>query len=82
MSIEYLITSLLVGALAGWLCGLLLKGSGFGAVGNIIVGVIGAFLGNFCFGLLGIYATSFLGHLIFAVVGAFIFIWLLRFIKK
>ncbi len=82
MSLQYLITLLLLGALAGWICGLIVKGAGFGVAGNIIVGIIGAFIGDFCFGLLGIGATSLLGHLIFAVVGALLFVWLLGFIKR
>ena len=82
MALQSFVTFILLGALAGWLCGLLTKGSGFGALGNIIVGIVGAFLGNFCFGLLGIGATGLLGHLIFAVLGALLFVWLLNFIKR
>jgi uncharacterized membrane protein YeaQ/YmgE (transglycosylase-associated protein family) len=50
--------------------------------GNLIVGIIGAFLGGFCFPLLGIAAYGFLGRLIFAVLGAFLFSWLLGFIRR
>jgi uncharacterized membrane protein YeaQ/YmgE (transglycosylase-associated protein family) len=82
MSIANLVIFLLIGALAGWLAGVISKGSGFGACGNIIVGIVGAFLGSFCFGLLGIVAYGFLGRLIFAVLGALLFVWLLSFIKK
>ena len=82
MSLSYFITFLLIGALAGWICGLIVKGRGFGALGNIIVGIIGAFLGNFCFALLGIMAIGLLGRLIFAVAGALLFTWLLRLIKR
>jgi uncharacterized membrane protein YeaQ/YmgE (transglycosylase-associated protein family) len=82
MSLANLIVFLLIGALAGWLAGLISKGSGFGAVGNIIVGIVGAFLGSFCFGLLGIVAYGFLGRLVFAVLGALLFVWLLSFVKK
>lgn len=82
MTFQGFLTFLLVGALAGWLSGLIAKGRGFGLAGNVIVGVIGAFLGGFAFGLLGISAHGFLGQLIFAVVGALVFVWLLRFIKR
>ncbi len=82
MTIQGFFTFLLIGALAGWLSGLIAKGRGFGLAGNIIVGVIGAFLGGFCFGLLGISAHGFLGQLIFAVLGALAFVWLLRYIKN
>lgn len=82
MTIQGFLTFLLIGALAGWLSGLIAKGRGFGLAGNIIVGVIGAFLGGFGFGLLGISAHGFLGQLIFAVIGALVFAWLLRYIKQ
>lgn len=82
MSLEYFLTFLLVGALAGWISGLIARGGGFGVVGNIIVGVIGAFLGNFCFGLLGMAATNILGRLIFAVIGSLVFVWLLKFVRR
>jgi uncharacterized membrane protein YeaQ/YmgE (transglycosylase-associated protein family) len=82
MHLRALVLTLLFGALAGWISGLITKGRGFGVVGNVVVGIIGAFLGTFCFGLLGIAATNVIGQLIFAVLGALLFIWLLRFIKK
>lgn len=82
MDFRQFIVFLIVGGLAGWISGLITKGSGFGILGNIIVGIIGAFLGGFLFRLVGISANLFIGQLIFAVVGALIFVWLLRFIKK
>jgi uncharacterized membrane protein YeaQ/YmgE (transglycosylase-associated protein family) len=82
MRLQDFLVFLLVGALAGWLSGLITKGSGFGLAGNIIVGIIGAFLGNLLFGLVGIAAYGLLGHIIFAVAGALLFVYLLRFIKK
>jgi uncharacterized membrane protein YeaQ/YmgE (transglycosylase-associated protein family) len=77
-----LIVFLIIGAVAGWIAGIISKGSGFGPAGNIIVGIVGAFLGGLCFGLLGIAAYSVVGRLIFAVLGALLFLWLLRFIRK
>jgi uncharacterized membrane protein YeaQ/YmgE (transglycosylase-associated protein family) len=82
MTLTGLVFFLLIGALAGWIAGLITKGSGFGVVGNILVGIVGAFLGGFCFRLLGIAAFGFLGQLIFAVLGALLFLWLLTFIRK
>jgi uncharacterized membrane protein YeaQ/YmgE (transglycosylase-associated protein family) len=82
MTLQEFLVFLLVGALAGWLSGLITKGSGFGLAGNVIVGIIGAFLGNLLFGLVGIAAYGLLGHIIFAVAGALLFVYLLRFIKK
>ena len=82
MDLRSFLTFLILGALAGWISGLISKGTGFGLLGNMIVGIIGAFLGGFVFGLLGLSAHNFLGQLICAVLGALLFLWLLRFIKK
>lgn len=73
---------LLIGLCAGWLAGQLVKGGGFGIVGDMIVGVIGALLGGFLFGLLGLAAVGLLGQLITATVGAVVFILILRAIKR
>ena len=51
-----LVIFLLIGAVAGWLAGVIMKGIGFGLVGNIVVGVIGSLIGGWLFGLLGIAA--------------------------
>jgi len=73
---------LLIGAVAGWLAGNIMKGGGFGLVGNIIVGIVGAIIGGFVFGLLGFGTTSMLGSLITAVVGAVILLYLVSVVKK
>jgi uncharacterized membrane protein YeaQ/YmgE (transglycosylase-associated protein family) len=76
------IAFLVVGGLAGWCAGVISKGSGYGLVGNVIMGIVGAFLGGLCFSLLGIVAYGLLGRLIFAVLGALLFSWLLGFVRK
>jgi uncharacterized membrane protein YeaQ/YmgE (transglycosylase-associated protein family) len=73
---------LLIGLAAGWLAGRIMKGSGYGLIGDLIVGVIGALLGGFLFGLLGISTTGRLGALITATVGAIVLIFLLRLIRR
>jgi uncharacterized membrane protein YeaQ/YmgE (transglycosylase-associated protein family) len=73
---------LLIGAVAGWLAGLIMKGGGFGLVGDIVVGVIGSFIGGWLFSLLGIAAGGLIGAIIAAVVGAIILIAILRLIKR
>lgn len=74
---------ILIGLCAGWLAGQLTKGGGFGVIGDIVVGVIGALLGGFLFGNLGIYpGGGMLGSLIVATIGAIILILLLRLIKR
>ncbi len=72
----------LIGLCAGWLAGQLTKGGGFGLLGNLVVGVIGAILGGFLFRLLGLAATSLLGSLITATIGAIVLLALLRLVKK
>jgi uncharacterized membrane protein YeaQ/YmgE (transglycosylase-associated protein family) len=74
---------ILIGLAAGWLAGQLMKGGGFGVVGDIVVGVIGALLGGFLFRTLGVSAGGgLLGSLIVAVIGAVVLLFLLRLIKK
>ncbi len=69
---------LVIGLLAGWLAGQITKGSGFGLVGDLIIGVIGALLGGFLFGLLGLASTSMLGSLVTATIGAIVLLFLMR----
>ena len=74
---------ILIGFAAGWLAGKLMKGSGFGILGDIVVGVIGALLGGFIFGLLGISAGGgLIGSLIVATIGAVVLLFLLRLVKR
>ncbi len=73
---------ILLGLAAGFIAGLLTKGSGFGIVGNLVVGVLGAILGGFLFSLIGLGPDNLLGQLIAAVVGALILLFLLGFIAK
>ena len=74
--------SFAIGAIAGWLAGVLMKGGGFGLLGDIVVGIIGAFIGGFLFGLLGISAGGIIGSLITATVGAAVLLWIVGMIKK
>jgi uncharacterized membrane protein YeaQ/YmgE (transglycosylase-associated protein family) len=74
---------LIIGAIAGWLAGQFMKGSGFGLLGDIIVGVIGALLGGWLFGQLGIWpGGGLIGSLIVAFVGAIILLFIVRLIKR
>lgn len=82
MNITNLIIFLAVGALAGWLAGNIMKGRGFGLVGDIIVGVVGAVLGGFVFGLLGITTGGLLGAIIMATIGAVILLYIISMLKK
>jgi uncharacterized membrane protein YeaQ/YmgE (transglycosylase-associated protein family) len=82
MTASGLIIFLLIGAVAGWLAGQIMKGGGFGLVGDIIVGVIGSVIGGWLFGVLGIGVGGLIGSIIAAVVGAIILIELLRLIRR
>ena len=77
-----IILFLLIGMAAGWLAGQVLKGRGFGLVENLIIGVIGALIGGFVFGALGVNAGGLLGQLIAATVGAIILLYLLKLIRR
>jgi uncharacterized membrane protein YeaQ/YmgE (transglycosylase-associated protein family) len=78
----YLVWVVLIGILAGWIAGRITKGSGFGLLGDLVVGVVGSLLGSLIFGVLGLGAYTLVGRLVVAVVGAVVLLWLIRVIKK
>jgi uncharacterized membrane protein YeaQ/YmgE (transglycosylase-associated protein family) len=82
MTVTNLIWFLLIGLVAGWLAGKVMKGRGYGLVGDLVIGVIGSFLGGWLFGFFGIAAGGLLGSLITAVVGAVVLIYLARLIRR
>jgi uncharacterized membrane protein YeaQ/YmgE (transglycosylase-associated protein family) len=74
---------ILIGLAAGWLAGQVMKGGGFGVLGDIGVGVIGALLGGFLFRAFGVTAgAGLLGSLIVATIGAIVLLFVLRLVKK
>lgn len=68
--------SLFIGLVAGWLAGQFFKGSGFGLLGNIVVGVVGAFIGGILFNFLGISAYGTIGSVIMSTIGAVVLLWI------
>lgn len=82
MDITGLLIFLVIGAVAGWLAGTLMKGAGFGLLGNMVVGIVGGILGGFLFGLLGLVAYGLIGSIVTATVGAVVLLYLVRFFKK
>jgi uncharacterized membrane protein YeaQ/YmgE (transglycosylase-associated protein family) len=83
VDIQALVIFLAIGAVAGWLAGTLMKGGGFGLLGNIVVGVIGAVVGGFAFGLLGISAGGgLIGSIVTATVGAALLLFIIGLVKK
>jgi uncharacterized membrane protein YeaQ/YmgE (transglycosylase-associated protein family) len=81
---EYgIIAWLVIGAIAGWLAGQVVKGGGFGLIVDIIVGIVGAVIGGFLAGVLGIsIGGGIIGSIIVAFIGAVILLFILRHIKR
>ena len=73
---------ILIGIAAGFLAGKIMKGGGFGILINLLVGIIGAVIGGWVFGLLGISTDSLIGSLITSVVGAIILLGVIALFKK
>jgi uncharacterized membrane protein YeaQ/YmgE (transglycosylase-associated protein family) len=69
---------LIIGLVAGWLAGQFSRGRGFGLWGDLITGILGAYVGGFLFNLLGISAYGVIGSIIVSTIGAVIFLWVLR----
>ncbi len=72
----------IIGLIAGWAAGKIMKGGGYGVVMDIILGIVGAVVGGWLMGLLGIYSGSLIGSTIIAIIGAMFLIWLSRLLKK
>jgi len=81
VSVTGLLVFLIIGGIAGWLAGQIMKGRGFGVPVNVLVGVVGAFIGGFLLGLLGFSATHLLGQIISATIGAVVLLYLVRLVK-
>lgn len=82
MDLTSLLIFLAVGAVAGWLAGNIMRGGGFGLLVNIVVGVIGAVIGGWVFGLLGISTNGLIGSLVTAIAGAVMLLFVMGVIKK
>lgn len=83
MGIESLVILLIVGAIAGWLAGVIMKGYGFGLIGNIVVGIIGALIGGWLLPQLGIYiGGGIVGAIINATIGAVILLFVIGLVKR
>ncbi len=83
MALESLFVILLVGAVAGWLAGLIVKGYGYGLLGNIVIGIVGAFVAGLILPRLGLsIGSGIAGAIIHATVGAVILLFLIRLVKR
>jgi len=83
MGLGSILAMLIVGAVAGWLAGQMVKGAGFGLAGNIVVGIVGAVLAGFILPRLGWAAGGgMIGSIIHATIGAVILLVLIRVVKR
>ncbi len=83
MGIESLIVMLIIGAIAGWLAGLIVKGFGFGLLGNIIVGIVGAFVAGLVLPAIGIgLGGGIVAAIIHSTIGAVILLFLIKLVKR
>jgi uncharacterized membrane protein YeaQ/YmgE (transglycosylase-associated protein family) len=82
MDITSLLIFLAIGAVSGWLAGTIMKGGGFGLLGNMVVGIIGAVVGGFLFSVLGISTSGLVGSIITATAGAVALLFVVGLFKK
>jgi uncharacterized membrane protein YeaQ/YmgE (transglycosylase-associated protein family) len=83
VDIQSLLVFLIVGAVAGWLAGVIVKGHGFGLVGNIVVGIIGAFLAGWLLPMVGLaIGGGIIAAIINALIGAVILLFLIGLFKR
>jgi len=72
-----IIWTLIIGAIAGWMAGKVVKGHGFGIWVDAILGIVGAFIGNFLLGIVGIETFGLIGSLIASFIGAMVLVWII-----
>jgi uncharacterized membrane protein YeaQ/YmgE (transglycosylase-associated protein family) len=73
-----LLWQIVIGIIAGWLAGKIMRGRGYGVLIDLLLGIVGSILGGFIFGLLGLYATGLIGRLVVATAGAVFLIYVAR----
>ena len=82
MAIESLLIWLVISAIAGWLGGQIMKGSGFGLVGDIVIGIVGAVVGGWLLPRIGVFVLgAMMGEILSAVIGACVVLFLVRLFK-
>jgi uncharacterized membrane protein YeaQ/YmgE (transglycosylase-associated protein family) len=78
-----ILAALVIGAIAGWLAGLIVQGFGFGLIWNIVIGIVGAFIGVWLLRQLGVMpGAGFVGSIVNAVIGAVVLLVIVGFIKR
>ncbi len=79
---ESILAWIVIGAIAGWLAGLLVKGYGFGVIGNIVVGILGAGVAGVLAPRLGLYTESFGGNIVASLLGALVLLLLIGLVRR
>ncbi len=73
---------LVIGLVAGWLAGKVVKGGGFGLIGDLVVGVAGSYIGGYLFRFLNLNINGTIGEIVMATVGAIALLWVIRKVMK
>jgi uncharacterized membrane protein YeaQ/YmgE (transglycosylase-associated protein family) len=74
----FFLWQIVIGIVAGWIAGKLMRGRGYGVLMDLLLGIVGSILGGFVFGILGLYAAGLVGRLVVATVGAVLLIYIVR----
>ena len=83
MAVEAIIIILIVGAVAGWLAGLIVRGIGFGLIGNIVVGIVGAFIAGWLLPRIGVFiGGGIIGSIVNATIGAVVLLFIIGLVKR
>ncbi|MBN9309365.1 MAG: GlsB/YeaQ/YmgE family stress response membrane protein [Devosia sp.] len=82
MDLTSILIVLIVGAVAGWLAGVIMKGSGFGLVGDIIIGLVGGLIAGWLLPMVGVSFGGLIGSIIMSVIGAVILIFIIRLVRR
>jgi uncharacterized membrane protein YeaQ/YmgE (transglycosylase-associated protein family) len=69
------------GIVAGWLTGLVMKGRGYGLLGNLVIGLLGGIIGGWLFSLFGLSATGWLGEIVVALIGGVVLVAVARLLR-
>jgi len=81
-SVGYWVWFFIIGGVIGWLAGLIVRGRGFGIIGDIIIGIVGAMLGGWIAGSMGLYTSSSFGAFLVALAGAVVLVGLTRLVVR
>ena len=81
-NVAYWVWFLFIGGVIGWLAGIIVRGRGFGIIGDIVIGIVGAMLGGWIAGVIGLYTSSSIGAFLVALAGAVILVGLTRFVVR